>query len=310
MRPAHFVVDTRAERLPDRQGHHIPSWEPGESERDTRRSRHEDDRRIECVDIGFGIDRPCPGCSGVTWRAGGSWGPGCSGSAGLAVSAIGAWRAGLACCAAFTGRAYRARACGKNKNKGGNKDKWNPKCFPCKHALLPPSNPTQRCVFWPKRARQAAERHSIILARLWNCQAKSYSNSCFLTRQRYSRNPSRHLTTVRNLRLDGRIIANGEALYGEVAERFKASLSKSGVSSRVPWVRIPPSPPHMNGEVLEWPNRHAWKACRAFTGPRGFESRSLRHITTLSATRAKTRNPTHKPTNFTREPRIILDPLA
>ena len=30
------------------------------------------------------------------------------------------------------------------------------------------------------------------------------------------------------------------------------------------------------GEVLEWTNRHAWKACVPLTGYRGFESRPLR----------------------------------
>ena len=34
----------------------------------------------------------------------------------------------------------------------------------------------------------------------------------------------------------------------------------------------------MPGEVSEWFKEHAWKACRWPTLPRGFESRSLRHI--------------------------------
>ncbi len=32
------------------------------------------------------------------------------------------------------------------------------------------------------------------------------------------------------------------------------------------------------GEVLEWLNRHAWKACGLFTGARGFESHPLRQL--------------------------------
>ena len=36
------------------------------------------------------------------------------------------------------------------------------------------------------------------------------------------------------------------------------------------------SHPLRSGEMLEWLNRHAWKACRACKGSRGFESRSLR----------------------------------
>ena len=33
---------------------------------------------------------------------------------------------------------------------------------------------------------------------------------------------------------------------GEVAEWFKAPVLKTGVPARVPWVRIPPSPPFSN----------------------------------------------------------------
>ena len=34
----------------------------------------------------------------------------------------------------------------------------------------------------------------------------------------------------------------------------------------------------LRGEMLEWLNRHAWKACRVCKGSRGFESRSLRQF--------------------------------
>ena len=30
--------------------------------------------------------------------------------------------------------------------------------------------------------------------------------------------------------------------------------------------------------MLEWPNRHDWKSCVAFTGDRGFESHPLRQL--------------------------------
>ena len=39
-----------------------------------------------------------------------------------------------------------------------------------------------------------------------------------------------------------------------------------------------PGPASRRGEVLEWLNRHAWKACGLFTGTRGFESHPLRQI--------------------------------
>src|SRR6185312_12401970 len=34
--------------------------------------------------------------------------------------------------------------------------------------------------------------------------------------------------------------------YGEMAERFKAPVLKTGEGSNLPWVRIPLSPPDMN----------------------------------------------------------------
>ena len=71
---------------------------------------------------------------------------------------------------------------------------------------------------------------------------------------------------------------------GGVTERLMVPLSKSGVGFRSPWVRIPPPPPGRDrtqnkepganprprllvlgrrrlGGVLEWPIRHAWRAC-------------------------------------------------
>ena len=41
---------------------------------------------------------------------------------------------------------------------------------------------------------------------------------------------------------------------------------------------MPPYGSHNGGEVLEWPNRHDWKSCVAFTGDRGFESHPLRQL--------------------------------
>lgn len=35
--------------------------------------------------------------------------------------------------------------------------------------------------------------------------------------------------------------------FGGVAERFKAPVLKTGVQETVPWVRIPPPPPHSKG---------------------------------------------------------------
>ena len=61
---------------------------------------------------------------------------------------------------------------------------------------------------------------------------------------------------------------------GEVAERLKATVSKTVSRFVETWVRIPPSPPWQpplaeadtpfSEEVLERPNRHAWKACRGY----------------------------------------------
>ncbi len=56
---------------------------------------------------------------------------------------------------------------------------------------------------------------------------------------------------VSELSLQRRRIMANVRLHGEVAERIKASLSKSGVSSRGPWVRIPPSPPRRGAGVAE-----------------------------------------------------------
>ena len=85
-----------------------------------------------------------------------------------------------------------------------------------------------------------------------------------------------------------------------MAERTKALVSKTSMGAIPSWVRIPPSPQlsrraalrgvernlvqslgpasELQGEVLEWPNRHDWKSCVAFTGDRGFESHPLRSL--------------------------------
>jgi hypothetical protein len=61
---------------------------------------------------------------------------------------------------------------------------------------------------------------------------------------------------------------------GEVAERLKAPLSKSGILSKTgSWVRIPPSPPYdgilkkialasrFSERCPSWPKEHDWKSC-------------------------------------------------
>ena len=51
--------------------------------------------------------------------------------------------------------------------------------------------------------------------------------------------------------------------YGEVREWLNRAVSKTAVPYRVPWVRIPPSPPEAKscrGEMREWLNRRDWKS--------------------------------------------------
>ena len=53
--------------------------------------------------------------------------------------------------------------------------------------------------------------------------------------------------------------------WGEMAEWFKALVSKTSMGVISSWVRIPLSPPQRNrnsqyGEMLEWPNRRDWKS--------------------------------------------------
>ena len=52
---------------------------------------------------------------------------------------------------------------------------------------------------------------------------------------------------------------------GEVREWLNRAVSKTAVPYRVPWVRIPPSPPprtevNNDGEMREWLNRRDWKS--------------------------------------------------
>src|SRR5687768_9124725 len=59
------------------------------------------------------------------------------------------------------------------------------------------------------------------------------------------RKPTLYPTELRALRLSSYYICTDYVSYryGEVTERLKVLLSKSSVPLRVPWVRIPPSPP-------------------------------------------------------------------
>src|SRR4051812_12462554 len=40
-------------------------------------------------------------------------------------------------------------------------------------------------------------------------------------------------------------------IRGEVAERFKAPVLKTGAAAMLPWVRIPPSPPKSSTYILQ-----------------------------------------------------------
>ena len=124
-----------------------------------------------------------------------------------------------------------------------------PVAFPLNTRCVPLTRFLQHREIWPNRGRHnGRRRHHDRHER----KAVSISFGLKLClAARCSTGEQLPPSIVSELSLRRRRIMANERLHGEVAERIKASLSKSGVSSRGPRVRIPPSPPRRGAGVAE-----------------------------------------------------------